>query len=240
MLRWTCRLRDALEQQGFLTERDSVRYLTQMREAELISPEGTFPDAFRWETLAACYNTTWVADRPGRDKWMVYLWSRNVEFPSDCEERSHCVPAVDPNNATCQAIRELSGQAVTDQTQNKIDILWLSPDVFVSQACFRIIPEWGWWHYPHDYQLIFSSRSPETRRTQFCVFSLLSFSREEPGEPSSLPIYFAQHMTASMNLSSFSKVSLLMNPHSTRSLPEDSWVRFLSVAPNRILPPSID
>jgi hypothetical protein len=54
MLRWTFRLRDALERRAFLFK-SSQTAVEELREAEFVSStNGGFPSEFRWDTFLQC------------------------------------------------------------------------------------------------------------------------------------------------------------------------------------------
>jgi hypothetical protein len=57
MLRWTCRLRDALEHRAFLFQ-SSQTAVEELPEAEFVSStnEG-FPSEFRWDVFPQCTRT---------------------------------------------------------------------------------------------------------------------------------------------------------------------------------------
>jgi hypothetical protein len=124
MLRWTCRLRDVLQRGGYQADTGAPR-LTCLREAEFVRNVETngFPSKFDWYTL-----NDWFTDRA----YFVNLYGETVNGGIDCR----CPFGVDAYYE--DPIRALEGQPVADGHGPKIDILWLSPAVFLSPYIFKL------------------------------------------------------------------------------------------------------
>jgi hypothetical protein len=183
VLKWTCRLRDVLESRGFwIDDRTHEREpeWEMIREAQFACDDGCFPDGFRWDTLAACYSQK------------VY----NVILVPHGSAGS-C--PIDPNSASYQAIRSLSGKEITDLTRHNINVLWLSQNIFISQIFFNLDG-----YCVDEYELTF--RYDHYDRMQIFVYTLSSFEDGEPDIHSPVPIAFLRHVTALLPIDHVSEV----------------------------------
>jgi hypothetical protein len=206
MLRWTCRLRDALEARGFLSSSADSLVLSQIKEAEFVAPKGC-PSEFRWETFWSCFNNF----RPESTAVTVTL-----VYPSaDAADRRGLVRAV--NTRDSRSIRALNGKTVNDLGQRNIAVLWLSPTVFISGVKFRITDE------VHDYALNFG----EIRCyiTQLPAFDQVAFD-----EPSPLPIDFFQHLVPTERFACIFVDRSCVNP---KRFPADYIMRLMSTIPTK-------
>jgi hypothetical protein len=111
MLRWTRRLRDALES-SYLTNEWHRPRLSEMREAEFFREDTNattaMPDDYDWDALTRCYK---------HDEQIGNLVLYNVNVRNDLNlDFDGPVPIHDENN-----VRSLSGQPVIDG--ENLDIL---------------------------------------------------------------------------------------------------------------------
>jgi hypothetical protein len=191
MLRWTCRLRDAFEERGFLSSDADSSVLSQIKEAEfVVDPDLAFPREFRWETFCSCFKYAQF----GR------LFSRTYEYtladPSaDAVDRRGLVPAMNTRSRTSRSIRAMNGETINDLGQRNIDVLWLSPTVFISAVKFQTTNQ-----MIHDYEVTFEGISCFI--TQLPAFDQVAFET-----PSPLPISFFQHLAPSPLLKTYSQRS---------------------------------
>jgi hypothetical protein len=168
MLRWTCRLRDAFAARGFLSSNEDSLVLSEIKEAEfVVAPNEAFPHEFRWKTFCSCFK-------------LERLHLRIVDV-------TRVRPVADVAGGSSWAsgsAQAMNGQAVTDLRQGNIDILWLSPTVFISSLNF-CIP-----HQVHDYEVGFGG-------TRCSITQLAAFDQVEFDKPSPLPIDFFRHLAPS-------------------------------------------
>jgi hypothetical protein len=221
MLRWTCRLRDVLEQRAFLVKDDSVsRRLSEMREAEFVSPDGNFPGEFRWESLLGCFY------KEGNG---VYLYnSGEVSNPTNV------LRAIDPHCSVSVSIRSVSGQLVENLQQENIDVLWLSPSIFISSFMFFVGVRA---RSLLDYCVICDEQSStflHQRSAPLRATALCSFEGDEQGDPSRLPLEFFHHVTTLLPAGYFDKIAL--HRKHPRRCPVDIITRFLSIVPTHAAP----
>jgi hypothetical protein len=218
MLRWTCRLRDVLEQRAFLVKNDGQsRRLSEMREAEFVSPDGNFPAEFRWESLNECFY------KPAH---RAYLYnSGNVG------NYTNIFRAVDPHCSVSVSIRSVSGQSVENLQQENIDVLWLSPSIFISSFEFFVgVRE----RSLLDYSVICNDERSNRGDVLLRATALGSFEGDEKGGPSPLPLDFFHHVTTLLPAGYFDKIGLQRkHPH---RCPVDIITRFLSIVPTHAAP----
>jgi hypothetical protein len=222
MLQWTCRLRDELERGGFFVLERHSQKLSEMREAEFVSPDGgPFPNDFRWEAFVASYASS-KADTPP-----VYLFHRGDLPPFGVDRPAHL--AVDRSSSIDQSIRSLSGQAVPDFTTKSIDVLWLSKTVFISPMEFF----WRRVHksYLYEYGITLKPRATSQSITCYAT-ALSSFGRGEVEEPSSLAVQFLKHVSALVPESFFDRVWLKRNWDCPQRCPVDCIVQIHSIFAN--------
>jgi hypothetical protein len=205
MLRWTCRLRDALEARGFLSSSADSKVLSQIKEAEFATPNQGFPREFRWETFRSCFNNF----RSESTTVTVTL----VHPSADAADRRGLVLAV--NTRVSRSIRAMNGQTVQDLSQRNIAVLWLSPTVFISGLQLRITDE------VHDYRV--KCGGIICFITQLPAFDQVAFD-----EPSPLPIAFFQHVAPSEDCFYVYVDRSCVNP---RRLPADHMMRLMCAFP---------
>jgi hypothetical protein len=209
MLRWTCRLRDVLERRGFLVPGHEFPRLAEMREAEFTSENGVFPSDFRWQALRSCLNSK---------HWGTFHLFNGGEF-------GNAVPAVDPHSALSISIRSISGQPVEDLQQGNINVLWLSPTVFIACVGFVVGTSTP---LGHGYELTFYERG--TGCVVLCATALSSLEGDEHGEPSPVPLEFFRHATALLPADYFD--SMTLRRKSPERCPVHCLTRFLSIVPH--------
>jgi hypothetical protein len=210
MLRWTCSLRDAFEARGFLSSTEDSLVLSQIKEAEfVVGPNEAFPREFRWETFCSCFK------RVCYDSNYVTL-----AYPSvDAAGRQGLVLAMHTGRRIRSSPRAMNGQTINDLGQRNIDILWLSPTVFISGVKFRIANQ------IHDYQVTFGGI--------ICYITQLpAFDQVEFDEPSPLPVDFFQHLAPSEQ-----EYMLSLDRGSARPklFPADYMIRLMSALPARCI-----
>jgi hypothetical protein len=125
MLQWTCRLRDAIESNPCLAGNDQTIDLSLMKEAELVYPccDESSDFVFPSELLSMEFANAFL-----RQKQVAIKYE-----PGYFTVQRSCFP-VDPLS---ESIRAKAGQRITDLTQERIDVLWLSPRVFMSSIEFH-------------------------------------------------------------------------------------------------------
>jgi hypothetical protein len=227
MLRWTCRLRDALERRGFQVDRYALPRIAEMREAELVSMNGVFPSDFRWETLVSR-----VRNRQNIPGLRVYsgggfqMWGGRPRLT---------FRDIDPHCPVSMLVRSFSGQPVEDSQQHKIDVLWLSASVFIS--CFQITDVINgpgpMYRYLFNYEASFSYNAGMTRQT-FFASSLSIVEGDGRREPSPLSLAFFQHVTALLPADYFNEISL--RRRIPQICPVDYLILFLSIIPHNRAP----
>jgi hypothetical protein len=206
-------LRDVLERRGFVVKVTESRPLAELREAEFVSASGTFPAGFRWEAFLGCFSRR--GDR-------VSLYSIG-----DLGNQTNFVGAVDPHCALSISIRSMSGQLVEDLQQENIDVLWLSPLIFISSFDFFV---GGTVRSLGDYSVTCDERSNSSRR-QLWTFvistSLSTLEGDEHGEPSPLLLEFFQHVTSQLPVGYFAEIDL--KRHHRQRCPVGYITLFLSI-----------
>jgi hypothetical protein len=208
MLQWTCRLRDALEATGLLASHGVSKQLTFMREAEFVGTNGSFPVDFRWEAFQkCCYN---------KGRQALFLRDPETRFDTDL------VPAIDYKCRSGRYIARLCGQPAVDFSE-KINILWLSPTVFISNEFFVVAGRPA-----SEYRVSFQQRE-SNELVAYYAYSLSSFRDTESSECLTLPIAFLSHVVASLELSYFSEICFERTRR--ERCPIDSAVQFLSMFP---------
>jgi hypothetical protein len=185
MLRWSSRLRDALHQQRIRIHAAALEPVLRMREAEFsTSGNGQFPDSFRWDTLTYCFKL-------GRD--FAFLFKNND--PSALE--------IQASSPAYGAVRALSGTPITDLSKMGIDVLWLSPTIFISSIALTVD-----YLFVAEYELVFSERESSEVISMY-IYSVSSFGRGELDEPSLAPALFLRHVCAPLPANYFSEVRIV-------------------------------
>jgi hypothetical protein len=215
MLRWTCRLRDALE--GGIWEvvpglcDTSKKTLSTMKEAEFVSSNGAFPHEFRWDT----FERFWHEYCHSYDYNPSYLkLTRRIPGKLDCKN------SVKPR------------LPILDIENQKIHVLWLAPAVFVSSI--KIFENDGVSCF-HDYKVQFRKRSgtqvPLHHSRRCFLYSLSLFVNKELNEPCLRLFQFLQHLTALLPADYFDAIALQRNRRHPQRCPVGHFVQFLSVVP---------
>jgi hypothetical protein len=209
MLRWTCRLRDAFEERGFLSSNADSSTLSQIKEAEFVDvPNEAYPREFRWETFCSCFKP-----RSSNRNSVI-----NLVYPDvDVAERQGLVSVINIDTPTSRSIRDMNGLAVNDLGQRSIDVLWLSPTVFISGVAFYIANQ-----MINDYEVTFKGIS-------CCITQLQAFDRVEFDEHSPLPIDFFRHLAPCEHES----VWVNRNHSHPNRLPGNCIVRLMTVLPSK-------
>jgi hypothetical protein len=219
MLRWTCRLRDVLESRDFYVhdnENDRPK-LAVMREAEFVTCQDR--DKMDWESFLQVFSGV---------KNDVTLY-----YGDDAHTFYGHVSVFQPDGNDSHSIRLLSGQAVSSSPHAKIDVLWLSPTVFISTFQFYLyIAEEEYLSF-HSYQVRTQPRGMPSRTMYFCAGELAPFETcsdfSGPNlEPSVLPLEFLRRMTASLPPGYFSTLSLTRCRH---NFPVDFFKAFIECLP---------
>jgi hypothetical protein len=217
MLRWTCRLRDALE--GGIWEVPDVhglcdtskKTLSTMKEAEFVSSNGAFPHEFRWETFKRFWPLHF-----GHNPSYLILSRRN---PGKPDYKKRVIP----------------GCPILNIEKEEIHVLWLSPFVFVSSikihendgvSCF------------HDYKVQFGEGSRTGAALKYkrrCfLYSLSFFVHGELNEPCLRMFQFLQHLTALLPADYFDAITLKRNCRHPQRCPIGHFAQFLSVVPRGV------
>jgi hypothetical protein len=211
MLRWTCRLRDAFEARGFLSSDTDSLVLSQITEAEfVVDPAIGFPREFRWEAFCSCFKPV-----PYDSNYVTLV------YPSAdaMEGRQDLVLAMNTPRQTRSSPRAMNGKTINDLGQRNIDILWLSPKVFISGVKFRINNQ------IHDYEVTFGE-------IRCFITQLQAFDQVEFDEPSPLPVDFFQHLAPSEQEY---MLSLDRGSAHPKLFPADYMIRLMSALPARCI-----
>jgi hypothetical protein len=229
MLRWTCRLRDALVAGCYQfiprdphdSWRDSV--LPWMREAEIVYPQETngFPSDFDWREFQKFFYF------PGNygPQYAVLRRSGNA---ADNEGSRF----VDYGSVECQKIRALAGQPIEDITRSHFDVVWLSPEIFLSQTCFVVDGSSSHFEYQVDFGAWFGAN------TSYYAYSLNAFQSQgnSSDQASPLPLELLCHLTANLPADSFYEVALSVCSTHRRRFPAKLFDPFLSILPHSAVP----
>jgi hypothetical protein len=221
MLRRTFRLHEALERRRFWVYRNSWNPLAGMQEAEFSAATGNFPDSFRWDTFCGClYN--------GEDACATLFIDPN--------QRDYLVPAFEGDLMGTETIRRWSGRQITDLDAQDIDVLWLSPSVFISAVDFDL-PDFslpdddGEPVHAHDYAVRLSRRGSYDDLTLY-VYSFPFFEGNGFSAPSALPLQLLRHVTANLPYGYFSGLQLEASfDRIHERLPFECLVHFLDLVP---------
>jgi hypothetical protein len=214
MLKWTCRLRDALVNRRLLPRDAQERAsLSKMREAEFVRGDGAFPNGFRWEEFEGCFS------------------NKQSSF-------GLLAPAINPERRAAnilysRAIRRLAGKPVTDMQAKNIDVLWLSSTIFVSSLSFDIGgDEYGYqFRVASSYTVKFYDIDCEGRDVDYEVkaYSLAEFEGDDNVAPSPLPLEFLCHLAALLPLENFWKIEL--SQYGRDDISVDCLLQFIAIIP---------
>jgi hypothetical protein len=211
MLRWTCRFRDTLVAKHYQFDRAHQYMMSKMREAEFVwsDEEDRFPSNFRWNEFRKCFSTDYGSVAIGRN--------------DDTQQRSENSPFVDYSSSDFQATHALSGQEITpsENFREKIHVLWLSPNVFVSVTRFMFQGS-----RVADFKVVLYSKD---RWRALYAYSLTGFESDQPDQASSLPFEFLGHLTDTRPAKHFSKVDLSVI--NRQRVPSTLYAHFHSIIP---------
>jgi hypothetical protein len=223
MLKWTCRLRDALERRGFWDELENP--LSNLREAEFDDANGTFPDSFRWDTLRGCLRVCLRGCLCDGGDTCVTL------FDNRYHQRNGLAPAFDRRDPKTQSIRRLCGTPVADLDRHDIDVLWLSPSVFISAVDFELPGADGDPMPDHDY-VVHLTEKQHGREFRFYAFSLSWIEGNGFAAPSPLPLQLLGHVAANLPDGYFKMLELYMScERIDERLPVECLLHFVSIVP---------
>jgi hypothetical protein len=217
-LQWTSRLRDVLEDMDYqVNEKESSCAILDLwytlREAEFASSNSsgsTFPDDLDWETFVSFYQgkrQIAVEDQSyeREDGRRFVEWShKSIRlYPSEITRSDDLSPAMG-KAFTNRLIRSFSGKLIDDPTDERIDILWLSPNVFVSSFSISIESELDLYN---DFSVAVSTRGNESE--MICMhFYSLSIFETEVNQYSELPLQVLKQLMESLPSDFFSFVHL--------------------------------
>jgi hypothetical protein len=124
---------------------------------------------------------------------------------------------------------------VDQERTHSVDVLWLSPTVFLSPLQISVQEEEG--PVPrvfYDCAIDFLLREEENteKSVVFRVYSLSSLLLEDRDEPSLLPFQFLQHVTALLPANYFSSIVLRRVVRAAQRCPSDHLLQFLAAVPN--------
>jgi hypothetical protein len=219
MLRWTCRLRDVLESRDFYVHdnENNRPKLALMREAEFVTSQDQ--DKMDWESFLQVFSGV---------KNDVTLY-----YGDDAHTFYGLVPVFQPDCSESHSIRSLSGQAVSSSPHAKIDVLWLTPTVFISTFQFYLyIAEEECLSF-HSYKVRMQPRGMPSRTINFSAGELTpfetctDFSWPDLEHPV-IPLEFLRRMTASLPPGYFSTLSLTRYP---QGFPVDYFQAFIACLP---------
>jgi hypothetical protein len=225
MLKWTCRFRDMLERRGFDVSIARPYPLRKIREAEF--DDGSFPDSFRWDTLRGC-----LCD------------GASTSLLIDPSHASGLVPPIclylnDRQEREAQSIRQLCGSPVAYFDRQDIDVLWLSPTVFISTMDFQL-PLPGGTGYPkqaHDYAVRLTRENGES--FLYHAYSLSLFEGHGFAAPSPLPMKLLRHVAANLEAGYFNLLELGPNfERRDEPLLVECLLHFVAIVPCTPMSPS--
>jgi hypothetical protein len=225
MLKWTCRFRDMLERRGFDVSIARPYPLWKIREAEF--DNDSFPDSFRWDTLRGC-----LCD------------GASASLLIDPSQASGLVPPIylylnDRQEREAQSIRQLCGSPVAYFDRQDIDVLWLSPSVFISAINFEL-PLPGGTGYPkqaHDYAVRLTRENGES--FLYYAYSLSLFEGHGFAAPSPLPMKLLRHVAANLQAGYFNLLELGPNfERRDEPLPVECLLHFVAIVPCTPMSPS--
>jgi hypothetical protein len=186
-----------------------------MLEAEFDGGNGTFPDSFRWDTLRGC-----LRDKKGC--CAALFTDRSVS-----------------NDGKAQSVRRLCGTQVAYFDKQDIDVLWLSPTVFISTMDLELhLPGDNWEpNYAYDYALRLTTESGEY--FLYNVYSLSFFEGNGFTAPSPLPMNLLRHVFANVRPGYFKTVELgLSYAREDERLPVECLLAFVAIVPDTPMSPS--
>jgi hypothetical protein len=162
-----CRLRDALEPRGYLVDSYIWDHAAAMSEAEIVrqnNGEDSFPAELDWDVFQRFYRS--------KERWIT-LRNPQDENPEITE------PLFAADCPISQSVRTMSGSIVAEDDRESIDVVWLSPTVFVSSFMF------GPWTGPGhplltDYLIRFTKDGVES---SLFAYSFPAFVAHLDGQP---------------------------------------------------------
>jgi hypothetical protein len=131
-----------------------------------------------------------------------------------------------------------SGKTTVDQKGTSVDVLWLSPTVFISPLHIRVGEyrevDSGFRRMSYDCEIKFIQREEENAKNVFLfrVYRLWSLAGGDVEEPSLVPFQFLQHATALLPVNYFGSIVLSRVGSFAQRCPSDHLLQFLDVVPN--------
>jgi hypothetical protein len=217
MLKWTCRLRDALVNRRLLPRDAQDRAsLSKMREAEFVREDGAFPNGFRWEEFEGCFSNE------------LSSFERLVRVRDPERSATDILYSSDPD---AQSIRRLAGQPIMDMQAKNINVLWLSSTIFVSSFHIGITGE-DRSRVASNYTVEFSEIDCDGRDVVYRVnaYSLAEFEGNENVAHTPLPLEFLCHLAALLPVETFRKIEL--RPYLRDDASVDCFLQFIAIIPN--------
>jgi hypothetical protein len=153
MLRWTTRLRDILEIKKYEIDEDASDDLLDLwytiREAEFVDTDSisTFPADLDWDTFTGLYRGSELFIREDSSVLKAIILRPSADGSLSSAMGRKC---------TNELIRSFSGKIIDNPNEERIDVLWLSPTVFVSS--FNISIKAEAFHLGWDYYIMVSTR----------------------------------------------------------------------------------
>jgi hypothetical protein len=215
MLKWTCRLRDTLERRRLWVHETSPNPLSNLREAECDNENAIFPDSFRWDTLRGCL-------RDEKDACTTFF--------TDPSQGIGLVPAFEQDDSGLQSGRRLTGTRVADLDRQDIDVLWLSPSVFMSTVDFKLPDADGAPIHANDYAVRLAGK--KDGEVLYYAYSMPFFEGTGFAPPSPLPVQLLRHVAANLPDGYFEILKLEESlARIDERLPLECVLHFVSIAP---------
>jgi hypothetical protein len=171
--------------------------------------------------------------------------ARGKALPFVTEAELVAPSGIFPNEFRWEALRSYcktytlhSGQMTVDRTKTNIDVLWLSPTVFLSPLHISVLDDqevgFPFRRVFYDCTVDFLLRGEENgdKSVMFRAYSLSSLLDGDREEPSLLPFQFFQHVTALLPADYFSTIILGRVDGAPERCPSDHLLQFLAVIPN--------
>jgi hypothetical protein len=212
MLRWTCRLRDVLER-NYWVEHFRRQQISEMREAEFYRVDTnettTIPDGLDWDALTR--------------------WYKHDELDSS-------VTLYNPNEVGSGPIldnflvKTRSGLPIVDHGNLAIEVLWLSPNAFLSSFDFEVYSRERGTERLFDFEVTLFPLDSTMNISVIRSYSLATFEVEPGGmliQPTTeMSLKVLRRLTASLSAGYFDRVLLKRSSH---RFPTDCFADFLAV-----------
>jgi hypothetical protein len=231
MLRWTTRLRDILEIKNYrIGEKASDDLLDlwyTIREAEFVCPGSSspFPEDLNWDTFTGFYSGSELFSTKNGSVLKAIILRSSADAPL-----SSAPPAMG-RESTNQLIRSFSARRIDNPNEERIDVLWLSPTVFVSS--FNIFVKADSFYLCWDCYVTMSTHQDPDNYIHLHFYSLPTFETTTL-QYSDLPLQFFRKITASLPTDFFSFLELGRDSDSDvvdvfGLFPLDYYSKFLSI-----------